>query len=248
VITVLDGPDHGQRVPLSAGTHIIGRSADCDLQLSDSLVSRRHVQVLIAPGSAEVLDLGSANGPLLNDEPTVRGSWHPGDQVRLGDTVLGIDLTTWADDVGRRHGPTTWADDMGRRHGPTTWPALRRPRSNDLSRSRQAMWARHSYARIFRRRGASRVSAGPPPSVTGALWRSSAGGWRAWTRPLAPRTRMNGAPAIPNTPPRRTVLPPRPSRLRSCGAVGQARLRLPPLHGHLRCGVTRRCGLRLRVR
>ncbi len=92
-ITVVHGPDRGRRVPLPAGNQTIGRAADCDLRLSDTLVSRRHVRVFLAPGSADILDLGSANGLTVNDEPVTRGSWLPGDRLRLGDTVLGIEFT-----------------------------------------------------------------------------------------------------------------------------------------------------------
>ena len=47
---------------------------------------------LLTPGSAELLDLGSANGITLNDEPVARGPWLPGDRLRIGDTVLGIEF------------------------------------------------------------------------------------------------------------------------------------------------------------
>jgi S-DNA-T family DNA segregation ATPase FtsK/SpoIIIE len=93
-LTVLQGPDAGQRVPLPAGNQTIGRGAGCALRLTDTLVSRRHMRVFLAPGSAEILDLGSANGITLNDEPVARGAWLPGDRLRIGDTVLGIELAT----------------------------------------------------------------------------------------------------------------------------------------------------------
>ncbi len=92
-ITVMNGPDRARRMPLSAGNQTIGRAAGCDLRLSDTLVSRRHVRVFLAPGSADILDLGSANGLTLNDEPVTRGSWLPGDRLRLGETVLEIEFT-----------------------------------------------------------------------------------------------------------------------------------------------------------
>jgi len=95
-ITVLQGPDSGRRAPLPAGNQTIGRGAGCDLPLSDTLVSRRHIRVFLAPGSAELLDLGSANGITLNDEPVTRGSWLAGDRLRLGDTVLGIEFLAQA--------------------------------------------------------------------------------------------------------------------------------------------------------
>jgi len=93
-ITVISGPDRGQRVVLPAGNQTVGRAAGCDLRLSDTLVSRRHVRVFLSAGSADLLDLGSANGLTLNDELLTRGSWLPGDRLRLGDTVLGIEFTT----------------------------------------------------------------------------------------------------------------------------------------------------------
>ena len=57
-------------------------------------MSRRHVRVFLSPGSAEILDLGSANGIALNEEPVTRGTWLPGDRLRVGDTVLGIEFAT----------------------------------------------------------------------------------------------------------------------------------------------------------
>ncbi len=41
-VTVLQGPDAGQRIPLPGGNITIGRGNSCDLVLSDTLVSRRH--------------------------------------------------------------------------------------------------------------------------------------------------------------------------------------------------------------
>ncbi len=93
-ITVLQGPDAGHVVMLPAGNQTIGRQADCDVRLSDTLASRRHVRVFLAPASAEFLDLGSANGLLLNDQPATKGAWLAGDRLRVGDTVLGIEFTS----------------------------------------------------------------------------------------------------------------------------------------------------------
>jgi S-DNA-T family DNA segregation ATPase FtsK/SpoIIIE len=93
-ITVLQGPDAGDVVMLPAGNQTIGRQADCDMRLSDTLASRRHVRVFLAPGSAEFVDLGSANGLLLNDQPATKGAWLAGDRLRVGDTVLGIEFAS----------------------------------------------------------------------------------------------------------------------------------------------------------
>jgi len=105
-VTVLSGPDAGQRVPLPRGNSTIGRGNGCDLVLSDTLVSRRHVRLFLAPGSAEILDLGSANGITLNEEPVTRGTWLPGDKLRIGDTVLGIEFTGTPAAAGSAHAAT----------------------------------------------------------------------------------------------------------------------------------------------
>jgi S-DNA-T family DNA segregation ATPase FtsK/SpoIIIE len=105
-LTILQGPDAGKRMQLPAGNQTIGRAADCDLRLSDTLVSRRHVRLFLAPGSAEILDLGSANGITLNDEPVTRGSWLPGDRLRVGDTVLGIEFASAPEAGGSAHAAT----------------------------------------------------------------------------------------------------------------------------------------------
>jgi S-DNA-T family DNA segregation ATPase FtsK/SpoIIIE len=105
-VAVLQGPDAGQRVPLPRGNITIGRGNGCDLVLSDTLVSRRHVRVFLAPGSAEILDLGSANGIMLNDEPVTRGSWLPGDRLRIGDTVLSIEFVGAPPAAGPAHAAT----------------------------------------------------------------------------------------------------------------------------------------------
>jgi DNA segregation ATPase FtsK/SpoIIIE, S-DNA-T family len=105
-VTVLQGPDAGQRVPLAGGNMTIGRGNGCELMLSDALVSRRHLRLFLAPGSAEILDLGSANGILLNDEPVTRGAWLPGDRLRIGETVLGIEFAGASLSAGPAHAAT----------------------------------------------------------------------------------------------------------------------------------------------
>ena len=102
-VTVLQGPDAGHRVPLPSGNITVGRGNNCDLVLSDRLVSRRHVRLFLAPGSAELFDLGSANGITLNEEPVARGSWLPGDRLRIGDTMLGIEFAGAAPAAGSVH-------------------------------------------------------------------------------------------------------------------------------------------------
>jgi S-DNA-T family DNA segregation ATPase FtsK/SpoIIIE len=106
-VVVLQGPDAGRRAQLPAGNMTIGRGVGCDLRLTDTLVSRRHVRLFLAPGAAELLDLGSANGITLNGELVTRGSWQPGDRLRLGDTVLGVEFAGAPAAAGPAHAAAT---------------------------------------------------------------------------------------------------------------------------------------------
>ncbi|TCJ30192.1 FtsK/SpoIIIE domain-containing protein [Nocardioides jejuensis] len=88
-LTVVSGPDAGREFPLAVGSVIIGREADCDLVLSDPLVSRRHVRVNVSD-VIEVIDQGSANGLHIDGDPSVRAILGPTDRVRIGDTEFTV--------------------------------------------------------------------------------------------------------------------------------------------------------------
>jgi pSer/pThr/pTyr-binding forkhead associated (FHA) protein len=73
---------------LTAGSNIIGRGADSDLQLMDQGVSRRHADVHIADGHATVYDLGSTNGTSVNGHGVQSQQLQHGDVIRVGHTRL----------------------------------------------------------------------------------------------------------------------------------------------------------------
>lgn len=73
---------------LTAGSNIIGRGADSDLQLMDQGVSRRHADVHLADGHATVYDLGSTNGTSVNGHGIQSQQLQHGDVIRVGHTRL----------------------------------------------------------------------------------------------------------------------------------------------------------------
>ncbi|MEO6503254.1 MAG: DUF3662 and FHA domain-containing protein [Jatrophihabitantaceae bacterium] len=75
-------------VNLSAGSNIIGRGADADLQLMDQGVSRRHADLHVADGQAAVYDLGSTNGTTVNGRSVRSQQLQHGDVIRVGHTRL----------------------------------------------------------------------------------------------------------------------------------------------------------------
>ena len=86
------GPLAGRRVEVTSAL-VLGRQA-ADLVIEDPQVSRRHASVRPAGDALEVEDLGSRNGTWVNGA-RVGGVTRlaPGDQVRLGDTVLEVEAT-----------------------------------------------------------------------------------------------------------------------------------------------------------
>jgi Protein of unknown function (DUF3662)/FHA domain len=67
---------------------VIGRSRDCDLQLSDANVSRRHAELRQEGASYWIVDLASTNGIEVNGKRVKRAKLHDGDRVTLGSTAV----------------------------------------------------------------------------------------------------------------------------------------------------------------
>lgn len=80
------------RVPLSKERTVVGRSpTSSDIVLSDSRVSRAHLQVHCQQGDITITDLRSANGTRLDHyllPPNVPISWMIDQTAVVGDTRL----------------------------------------------------------------------------------------------------------------------------------------------------------------
>ena len=92
-LRILNGPGAGAEVPVRGGSATIGREPECDLQVLDSEVSRRHAKVTIRGGVATIEDLHSGNGTYVNGE-RILGSYTlaPGDRIEIGSAT--IELTS----------------------------------------------------------------------------------------------------------------------------------------------------------
>src|SRR5689334_18899007 len=73
----------------------IGRSRECDLNLSHASISRRHAELTIHPdGSVDIRDLESTGGTYVlrdgKEVPVVRATLRPTDSLRLGDYEISL--------------------------------------------------------------------------------------------------------------------------------------------------------------
>jgi hypothetical protein len=67
---------------------VIGRSRDCDIQLADANVSRRHAELRQEGASYWIVDLGSTNGIEVNGKRVKRAKLRSGDTITLGSTEV----------------------------------------------------------------------------------------------------------------------------------------------------------------
>ena len=91
VVRVIAGPDRGREFPVRGGQSIIGRDPSADIRLSDPLVSKRHARVEFTT-SADIVDLNSANGIVVEGGLVPRASLHTGETATLGETVLRFEV------------------------------------------------------------------------------------------------------------------------------------------------------------
>jgi DNA-binding NtrC family response regulator len=86
------GPEGFRAIALPhKGVLQIGRSAQADIRINDSLASRDHCRLHVKGWTVEIEDLGSANGTLLRNhalQPRARTEIALGDAVSVGATVL----------------------------------------------------------------------------------------------------------------------------------------------------------------
>ncbi len=76
----------GERCDVEKRRILIGRSKECDVQLADPNVSRRHAELRQEGASYWVVDLDSTNGIEVNGRRLKRAKLEDGDRITLGST------------------------------------------------------------------------------------------------------------------------------------------------------------------
>jgi hypothetical protein len=111
----------GKRYPITQSRTVIGRGSDADITVDDTGISRRHVEVLWDGKRAQVNDLGSTNGSLLDGQPVNRAPLPPDSVIDIGRTRIifrvlaqSADVDQFADLRTQRVSPDQGDDDRGR--------------------------------------------------------------------------------------------------------------------------------------
>lgn len=83
------GSELGKRYPLRGPEEVvIGRGADCGIQVDRDSVSRKHAKVTRAGELWQVVDLGSTNGSYVNDAQITQCSLRDGDLLKIGNAIF----------------------------------------------------------------------------------------------------------------------------------------------------------------
>ncbi|WP_175414029.1 FhaA domain-containing protein [Agrococcus sp. SGAir0287] len=78
----------GNRVSLRKGRTIIGRGSDADITVDDAGASRSHAEIVWDGSRAQITDLGSTNGTLLNGRRLKKSLLEPDSIIDIGSTRL----------------------------------------------------------------------------------------------------------------------------------------------------------------
>src|SRR5512145_2671088 len=90
-ISIRDRHGFERTIPVSRSV-TLGRQSQCDIVLSDSMVSRNHLRIEQVDGTWWVEDLGSSHGTYLEEARLQRSVWAPGTTLRLADGAYFLTL------------------------------------------------------------------------------------------------------------------------------------------------------------
>ena len=90
-ITVVAGPDRGKHLDLRPGSYRVGKDPTNALVLTDSAVSRAHLEIAVSADGVEVRDLGSKNGSFFRGARFDKINMPAGAAVTIGKSELQLE-------------------------------------------------------------------------------------------------------------------------------------------------------------
>lgn len=87
-VIVIKGANEGKQFELTEAMYSIGRDGTNELRLTDTEVSRRHAELRQAGRRYRLVDVGSANGTFVNNQPVKDVELRSGDHIRVGQSIM----------------------------------------------------------------------------------------------------------------------------------------------------------------
>lgn len=79
---------NGTHHSITRSRTVIGRGTEADITVDDTSISRKHIEIIWDGTRAQVNDLGSTNGALLNGQPVSKSLLSPDSVIDLGRTRI----------------------------------------------------------------------------------------------------------------------------------------------------------------
>ena len=98
-LAVILGANAGQIFPVTQPRIVLGRGVNCDIQLQDSEISRRHAMLEIKGDAATVSDLGSTNGTFVDGVRVRSKTVEAHQEFSLGTTTLMFIVTEMGEEA-----------------------------------------------------------------------------------------------------------------------------------------------------
>ena len=87
-LVVVEGPNRGKKFTLAKDLVKVGKRENNDLVITDTTVSRNHLEIVYTEDSFLLRDLESTNGTFINGTRVKEAYLAPGDLIKLGNTTL----------------------------------------------------------------------------------------------------------------------------------------------------------------
>ncbi len=98
-VAVVSGPDSGEGAKIGLAGLVVGSGSNCDLRLSDKLVSRNHLELRAEVDGVRVLDRGSRNGTFWSGARIHDVKFSKDARLFVGETTLELKLVGQALDL-----------------------------------------------------------------------------------------------------------------------------------------------------
>ncbi|NLI91370.1 MAG: DUF3662 domain-containing protein [Peptococcaceae bacterium] len=85
-LEIIKGNEEGKIFYIDKDEIVVGRHEDCDIEIQDAEISRKHLKIFLENRRWFVQDLGSTNGTYVNKFRVDRYMVHPGDKIKAGQT------------------------------------------------------------------------------------------------------------------------------------------------------------------
>lgn len=93
-LTFITGNEKPKKFQISQPVTLVGRLAECDIQVPESWFSRKHFVIYARNGRYEIEDLHSTNGTKLNGREISKAALQFGDQILVYNTLILLERET----------------------------------------------------------------------------------------------------------------------------------------------------------